>query len=373
MDRRTLLRRFLLAGIALPFGLRAAMMPPQRHHKTLILIEFKGGNDGLNTVIPYNDPLYYRLRPRIAIGKDAVLPLNDALGLHPSLQNLRNLFDGGEVALYQGLGYPDPNRSHFRSIEIWETASRSDTYLNRGWLAPVLENVAVSDGPKAAVIGGSDGPLSGMGTDTVNIENIERFLRQATALRRNNATAGTNPALEHLLATETAITRYGSTIRRHLQDAPALPHAFPRSALGRQFESAARLLGAGLQLPVIKCSLGSFDTHSNQLPAHARLLQEFDEGIAALRQNLIALKRWGDVRIMTYSEFGRRAAENGSLGTDHGTAAPHFLIGEGIRSGIIGTAPSLGQLDSNGDLRFTTDFLDYYAQVLRECGLPDMC
>ena len=367
-------RRFLTTCTALlpwalgtPFTLATPTAAnPARRPRTLILIELKGGNDGLNTVIPYGDPHYYRLRPTLAIAKDQVLPLTDRLGLHPALAPLLPLWQQHHMAIFQGVGYDRPNLSHFRSIEIWNTASRSNEVLEEGWLTRLFQHQrpvadAVADG---IVIGADPGPLSGHSW-TITLHNPRQFFRQAQRMPLLQADSN-NPALAHILAVYRETRRSALALAKQLKHRKPTTTGFPETAFGRQLALAAELILSNIPVAVIKTAHGSFDTHRNQPGQHRRLLSELAEGIAALSQNLRRHQRWHHVLIMTYSEFGRRPKENGSRGTDHGTAAPHFFFGDGIDAGLHGPHPSLTDLD-NGNLRYHTDFRSLYRHASRIC------
>ncbi len=360
MNRRTLLKWTALYAAALPFALygKEAKGAKQRH---LILIELKGGNDGLNTLVPYSDPLYYQLRPKISIPKKKLLPLDDSLALHPSMGATKKIYENGDMAIIQGVGYPDPNRSHFRSIEIWDTASGSNQYLDKGW----LESLSPKEQAKlqAVILGGEYGPLSGAERGIIKINNIQGFLNQSRHIHAQIYMTGDNDALTHILKTEAEIRQSADILSRYFDKNRALPYPFAKGNFGRQLKVTAQLIRSGIDTPFFKLSLGSFDTHINQKPKQARLLKELSEGIAALRQNLIESGKWKDTVIMTYSEFGRRAAENASRGTDHGTAAPHFVTGGAIKGGLYGDQPPLEHLDKNGDLVYTTDFRSLYRTI----------
>ncbi|MCI0652022.1 MAG: DUF1501 domain-containing protein, partial [Planctomycetes bacterium] len=375
MDRRSFLRilgsaacvRVLSPTLCLWADEGDAVRGAARWDRVLVLIELQGGNDGLNTVIPIRNETYFALRPRLAIAKEDALPLEGDLALHPALKPLEAAWNDKECAIALGLGYEAPNRSHFRSIEIWETASASDEYLDSGWIGrafapaqPPREHAA-----SGIVIGrGTEGPLAGPGMRNVMLNDPEVFARQA---RRQKPLPehGGYEALDHLLEVRNELRRAAEVIAEKARTAPPLGAAFPRTPFGRQLETAAELLVCGVPVAVIKVALGSFDTHSNQAGTHQRLLGELAQGIAALRAALAGAKLWERTLVVTYSEFGRRAAENGSGGTDHGTAAPHFLIGGKVKGGIYGAYPDLERLEG-GDLRHTLDFRSLYATVLQE-------
>jgi len=374
MERRNFLK---LLGTAIvwwlyPRALTAESAELKRSNRILVLLELKGGNDGLNTVVPYGDANYYQLRPGLAIQRDQVLQLSETLGINPRLEALMDLWQQKELAIVSGVGYPQPNRSHFRSIEIWETGSSSSEYLQAGWLARALKGRSISSKAVAdgAAIGGDAGPLAGGDLNVVVMRNIEKFLRQAQRVDEMKKTTD-NPALKHLLAVQNDLHRSGQALSQMLNTKRSLGTEFPKTPIGRNLETAARLISADARIPVIKVSHGGFDTHANQRANHDRLLQQLAEATAAFKLAVTQTGWWDRVLVMTYSEFGRRPAVNNSRGTDHGTAAPHFLMGGKIKGGIYGKQPSLKNLE-NGDLKFNVDYRRLYTTVTQNLwGLND--
>ena len=359
-DRRAFLKIASLAAFAGTAGLaRAIASAPAR--KLLILVELKGGNDGLNTVVPFADPQYVRLRPRLAIARDQVVQLSESTGLHPSLAPLRPVWDARSLAIVQGVGYPQPNLSHFRSIEIWDTASKSDEYLDAGWLARAF---AVSPSPASFAADGvvvgpnAMGPLAGPGTRAIALTNPEQFLRNARLT--HSAGESRNPALAHILRVERDVT----VSAERLQARRKFAVEFPRSAFGNAANTAAQLAANEAGIAVVRLSLASFDTHANQQGTHANLLKQLGDGLAALRESLVEIGRWDSTLIATYAEFGRRPRENQSGGTDHGTASAHLVLGGAVKGGLYGAPPALDRLDGNGNLPFAVDFRSYYATFL---------
>ena len=354
-----------------PWAKPAAQMLTERGNwnRVLILVELHGGNDGLNTLIPYTDKRYYDLRPQLAIPRDRVLQLTPKLGLHPALQPLMPLWDAKELGLIRGVGYAKPNRSHFRSIEIWETGSESRQVLDEGWLTRVFQHHPV---PKtftadAILLGKGDaGPLSGGTTRTIALQDPKQFLKRSQRVRPL-AVNTTNAALAHILDVQRDISRAGNALQARLQGVPSLHGTFPTTRIGRQLGTAAQLLTARVPVAVIKVTHGSFDTHARQANQHHRLLQELAEALAIFRTTMQQQGLWEQVVIMTYSEFGRRVAENGSHGTDHGTAAPHLLLGGRVKGGMFGAQPSLTNLTNlqNGDLRHTVDYRSLYTTIIQ--------
>lgn len=331
------------------------------YRRLLVLIELKGGNDGLNTLVPYASPAYYALRPKLAIPRDRVLKLSDAAGLHPALEPLLPLWRSGEFAVLQGIGYPSPNLSHFRSIEIWDTASRSDQYLQDGWLtrafalAPTPSDFA-ADG---VIVGSADlGPLAGGGTRAIALADTERFLRQARYATAEGQAR--NPALRHILKVEADIMQAAA----HLKADYAFKTAFPPGAFGTAMRTACQVVANRPGVAVVRLTQGGYDTHGGQAATQARLLGELAGGVAALKSALDELGKWPDTLVLSYAEFGRRPRENLSGGTDHGTASVHFALGGKVAGGIYGEQPSLDRLSGDGNTGFAIDFRRVYATAL---------
>jgi uncharacterized protein (DUF1501 family) len=338
--------------------------------RILLLVELKGGNDGLNTLVPYADAKYRELRPAIGVARERILPLDERVGLHEKLEPLMESWKAKDLAILQGVGYPYPNRSHFRSIEIWDTASAANQTLSEGWIAQAFEGTSLPKGAgvDSIAIDTNALPSTGPGLRTIVMQDAENFLRQAEALKEQAVMKdGGNPALRHLLAVRHEVNAAAKGLSDRLRAAPAPAHAYAQDLLlGRQFELATRVLTARVPVVAIKTALGGFDTHANQVQPHERLLAFLATSLATLRQNLIAANLWNDVVVMTYSEFGRRAKQNASGGTDHGTAAPLFVMGGGVKGGLYGAYPSLGDLQ-DGDLRHTVDFRSVFATVAQGC------
>jgi uncharacterized protein (DUF1501 family) len=381
MNRRDFLALTASLGATLmssPLAARAADSTAMRgapgYDNLLILVELKGGNDGLNTVIPYADPTYYSLRPKLGIPRAQVAQLDERTGLHPSLQSMVPIWNRGELAIVQGVSYPAPNLSHFRSIEIWDTGSSSDEFLRQGWLTRAFAQRAVPRGFAAdgVVIGSAElGPLSN-GARAIALVNPEQFLRQSR-LAMPARIHELNPSLEHILSVENDIVKAADQLRPH-EGQYAFKTRFPSGAFGASVKTAMEVLAAtdtpdGRPIPeqgvgVIRLTLNGFDTHQNQLAQQANLLKQLSDGMVAMRSALSELGRWQSTLIMTYAEFGRRPRENQSAGTDHGTVAPHFVSGGRVRGGLYGVPPMLARLDGSGNLPVGVDFRSLYATVL---------
>jgi len=361
---------------------RALAQGPASGDRVLVLINLQGGNDGLNTVVPYSMPQYYRYRPNLAIAQGDVLRLNDEVGLNPNLKSFKALFDKGQVAVVQGVGYPKPDHSHFRSTEIWQTAD-PDGYSPTGWLGRYLDSanlpkdnlfnaVAVSQvlpevfGSRSIDVPAIDGNVRGYGLAS------DRRKGGADAFR-SMVTDTTQPFSSPYLA---KVAEIEANAQRGSEELPKLiadyktDAQYPATNLGRSLALAAQMIGSKLGTRVIYVAHGSFDTHTGQKARQDRLLGQFSDAVTAFYSDLAAHGNDGRVMTMTFSEFGRRVAENASGGTDHGEAAPLFLIGGGVRGGVYAKHPSLDDLD-NGDVKYTTDFRSVYATVIeRWLGQP---
>ena len=372
-------------GILLAAGALSAVVAPRlvfpgsafaqaSSRKVLVLVELKGGNDGLNTLVPFADPAYRQLRSGIGVAREHVLPLDERVGLNDKLEPLMESWKAKDLAILQGVGYPLPNRSHFRSIEIWDTASSSSQTLGEGWIARALEDTKLpkSSGVDAIVTDTNALPVTGADLRTIVMQDAENFLRQAQGLKLapgpdGGSDGGGNPALKHLLNVRHEINSAAVGLRDRLRDGPAPATSYPAEfGFGRQLDLATRLLMAKVPVVAIKVALGGFDTHAGQVPVHERLLAALATNLAILRKNLIAADLWNDVVVMTYSEFGRRARQNASAGTDHGTSAPHFVMGGKVKGGLHGAYPSLTDL-ADGDLRHTVDFRNVYSTLAQSC------
>lgn len=357
---------------------RTANAADKTGDRILVVVQLSGGNDGLNTVVPYSNDTYHRARPQLRVKADEVLKLNDEIGLNPRLAALKSLYDEGRVAVIQGVGYPNPNRSHFRSMEIWHTASDSDRFEKYGWIGRYFDNECKGDAtPEVGVAIGSEAPqaFSNAGSRGISFTNPEAYkwnpgmhrdetLMQAEqqAFKKLNATTTTAPGPLDFL-TRTAMNAQVSSDRiREITRSYRSPGNYPNGDAS-SLRLVAGMIAGGLGARVYYCQLGGFDTHSGQVGRHPNLLQQWGDTVAAFYKDLKAQGNADRVMIVTFSEFGRRMAENASGGTDHGVAAPMFVIGGGVKAGVYGKHPSLTDLDQ-GDLKSHTDFRRVYATVL---------
>jgi uncharacterized protein (DUF1501 family) len=356
---------------------RVVAVPPER--RTLVVVQLSGGNDGLNMLVPYGEGRYYDLRPELALPGDQVVPLDGALGLHPSLKAFKELYDQGKLALIQGVGYPNPNRSHFRSMDIWHTA-RPQTNADEGWLGAFMAQVyRAGESPFQCVNLGNNIPkaLWTPHAPTAALQDTRTFQfladrRLPTArdplLKTFSHMYGKPsrqfPAVQLVADTWDTVAR-GVDVLRAAGEKYQPAAAYPAHPFGKTVQQIAQMVAAELGTRVFYVSLGSFDTHANEKGPHANLLTQVSEGLAALQQDLEQMGRADGVLVLGFSEFGRRVRENGSGGTDHGAAGPMFALGNGVRGGLYGDAPNLADLD-DGDLRHTVDFRSVYASVLED-------
>jgi uncharacterized protein (DUF1501 family) len=353
--------------------------------RVLVLVQMAGGNDGLNTVIPHGDPEYYKARPGIGIAKPAVLKIDDALGFHPQMKGFKELYDEGQLAIVQGIGYPNPDRSHFRSMDIWHSARPDADYTQDGWLGRGLDQTV--DGHagelRALALGTNRLPLALLGSK-VNVPSVsnlsgyhlelgngpeanrklQRRLMGEIADRTGAAGALDAAAANLDFLRKTSLSALSSADKLKEVTASYKPAAtYPANGLGEKLKIVAQIIAGELGTRVIFVSLDGFDTHAQQANAHQGLLAELSSAIRAFFQDLKGHSLDDRVVLATFSEFGRRVKENGSLGTDHGAASQVFVAGPSVKGGLHGQHPSLTDL-VEGDLKFHTDFRSVYATLL---------
>ena len=371
MNRRELLKT-AASSLALPLlAGRSPEVLAGNAPRILVVVELNGGNDGLNTVIPYRDPSYPRLRPNLAIPPERVIRLSEQEGLHPGLEPLMACWQAGEWAIVRGLGYSPANRSHFRSIEIWDNAAPTDSSAREGWLGRLFADHPERSRVDALVLGRAHfGPVAGDRARVLTLQDRGDLEHQSPPLPATSDLPA-NRALRHVIEVEADLRAATEAVRASVERADPIEADFPRGDFARQLATCTMLIAAGAPVLVYKLSLGGFDTHRNEPAAHERLLGELAQGLARFREVLMERRLWSQVLVMTYSEFGRRAVENTSRGTDHGTAAPQFLLGGAVEGGLYGQSPRLDDLDG-GDLRHTMDFRRLYATVARRWwGIAD--
>jgi len=363
------------ASLMLPKFLKAfegkKMVPAG--NKVVVILQLSGGNDGLNTVIPFRNDLYYKARPRLGIVKDKALALTDEAGLHPALSAFKEFYDDGSLAVLNNVGYPNPDRSHFRSMDIWHTASQSTEYWNHGWVGRYLD----------AQCNGCDKPTQAIEIDDIlslalkgeNMKGIavkdprrlygtanEKFFRDV--MKNHTDEKGEQP-VDYLYKTMAETLSSADYIFQQSRLHPTNAE-YPKTDLGNSMKTIASLIFSEINTKVYYVSLGSFDTHIGQEGQQQRLFTEMNDAIKAFVKDLKANGRFNDVMLFTFSEFGRRVAQNASGGTDHGTANNMFLVSGGLKQkGLINELPDLADLDE-GDLKYKVDFKNVYATVLNK-------
>jgi len=360
-------------------------VPDQR---ILVIVQLGGGNDGLNTVVPYGSPDYYNARPQIGLrapgaaaqnGQQAALDLANAqgIGLHPNLTGFKELYDGGLLTVVQGVGYPNPNRSHFTSMDIWQTG-RLDA-KGSGWIGRYFDNTCNGTPiPEGAVAIGRNAPLAMQGDIQKPIafespslfrwlgEDLHRTMKDPyDAINRAGAVGGAAAGTQREFLMRTALDAQVASdkIRAAVAKQPLVQ--YPQSGLANQLKTVGAMIRAELPTRVYYASMGGFDTHGGQLGTHANLMRQLGDAVLAFQNDLKAQGNEGRVLTMVFSEFGRRVKQNASNGTDHGTAAPMFLVGPSLKAGVCGNHPSLTDLDQ-GDLKYGIDFRSVYTSILED-------
>jgi uncharacterized protein (DUF1501 family) len=363
------------ASLMLPKFLKAfeeqTMMPPG--NKVVVILQLSGGNDGLNTVIPVRNDLYYKARPKLGIEKTKALPLTDEVGLHPALTGFKELYDDGSLGVLNNVGYPNPDRSHFRSMDIWQTGGSSTEYMTTGWVGRYLD----------AQCNGCDKPTQAIEIDDIlslamkgeHVKGIgvkdprrlygtsnEKFFRDV--LKNHKEEASEQP-VDYLYKTMAETLSSADYIFKQSKLHPSSAK-YPKTELGNSLKIIASLIYSDINTKVYYVSLGSFDTHINQDAQQQRLFTEMNNAVSAFVKDMKMNNRFNDVMLFTFSEFGRRVQQNASGGTDHGTANNMFLISGGLKQkGIINPLPDLADLQE-GDLKYNVDFKNVYATILNK-------
>ena len=368
--RRRFLQQSALVstGWLLPSFLKAVGTTLPGGQRRLVVLQLSGGNDGLNTVVPFRHDVYTANRRSLALSKDRALLLSDDIGLNPGLVGLRALFDESLVSIVQGVGYPDPDRSHFRSLDIWHTASTSSEYLETGWLGRYLEDHCTA--PHHVLEVGPALTLANKGErmKAIALSDVGRFYRSTREpFFAQLAEHGEHQHKTAAYLYKTMAETYQSAAYVKEKLKPSEPIAgYAKDELGKQLRTVANFIKSGLDTRAYYVSFSGFDTHSNQLQRHERLLRTLGDNLLAFIKDLKAAGELDSTLVMVFSEFGRRVKQNASNGTDHGAAGPLFLLGGGLKKpGLFNSMPALGDLDANGDLKFSVDFRNVYATILR--------
>jgi uncharacterized protein (DUF1501 family) len=372
MNRRDFLKSSMLtlvSGVGGPGFLSRTALAALGKGKTLVVVQLSGGNDGLNTLVPYTNGAYYAARPSIAIGKTNVLPVSNELGFHPALKPLMKLWDAGEVAVVQGVGYPNANRSHFESMAIWHAANPNLGVDNReGWIGRIAEQYG---DPFCATNFRSSTPLALRASEVVlpSIQSVDAFQLKLPAPidkvfaefierpmdgRPERVRAITRQMLQNTATVQTKVKKY--------KPGAAYPE---KEGFAASLRDISRMIAGEVGPRVFYTSIGGFDTHAGQPNDHPKLLETVSNALVAFRADLDAQGKADEVMVLVFSEFGRRVAENASAGTDHGQAGLMFLLGKRVKGGLYGTYPDLEKL-SQGDLVFNTDFRQVYATALEK-------
>ena len=350
-------------------GLTARAASPEKDGRVLVVIQLDGGNDGINTVVPFRDEGYAKHRKELRLPTERLLKVSESVGLHPRMSGAAKLLESGRLAIVQGVGYPNPDRSHFASMAIWQTArfDRAE-HSGLGWLGRGLDVDSATAGHSGAIYIGSGAPpvaLRGRRSATTSLERLDDLRLDSRVMKRgtssdDRAGGGDLTAFVRRSALDayTTADRMADLARSSKQDSP-----YPDTALAQKLSLIGQLMKGGFAARVFYAAQSGYDTHALQGPVHGSLLSELSGALLAFLDDLGRAKLADRVTVLCFSEFGRRVAENGSAGTDHGTAAPLFLAGSGVRGGLVGSTPSLCDLE-NGDVKMSIDFRRVYASVL---------
>jgi len=339
-------------------------------YKNVIIIQLSGGNDGLNTIVPINNDIYYRLRPQIAKKASETIRIQDSLGFNSNLKEIAALYDQGEVSIINNVGYPNPNRSHFRSTDIWHTGSAANEYLNTGWIGRYLDAncnnshqaIEVNSGLSLALKGSKRNGIAVTDANFLYRNTREEFFKDVALNSDKEMLSEDNQGYLY----KTMLETYSSA--SYIKETSKVfegKATYPNHIFGKNLKEIANFINSGLSTKVYYSSLGSFDSHVSQKGSQDRLLKIYSESIGALVKDLKKNDRFKDTLILTFSEFGRRVKENASKGTDHGTANNVTIISGGLKKpGVYNEIPNLKNLDTNGDLKYTVDFRSVYATIL---------
>ena len=329
----------------------------------VVFVQLNGGNDGLNTFIPFEDALYHELRPKISLSKNEVLNSFKGMAFHPALKGFATMQQSGDLSVIQNVGYPNPVRSHFRSQEIWQTAPTNQEYLSDGWLGRYLDLQCKEHQPTAGInLDSSDNlALKGDAPNSITVKDPNRFKTKNKA--ENEGQLSDNPQLDFVRKVANSVVEGSDDIQKALAKSAPSDVIYPKTGLAKNLEWISKLIKGNLNSKVYYTSLGGFDTHDNQLAIHKNKLTELNDAVYSFYEDLKKSQQLQNVTIVVFSEFGRRVKDNGR-GTDHGTAAPMFVIGGNNRGKIIGRNPNLSDLD-NGDLKHQIDFRSVYASLLQ--------
>lgn len=374
MKRRDFLIKSSMASsvVLVPSFMKAfeSLDPRLFGYKKLVVIQLSGGNDGLNTLIPYRNDLYYSNRPGISIPKNRLIDMNGELGLNENLSPLKALYDKGYLSIINNVGYPNPNRSHFRSTDIWHTASNASEYLDSGWMGRYIDQygkkpytgIEVDDSLSLILKGRT---INGVATkDAKKMFNNAKTPFFSKVLETQTETHLSEHNLGYLYKTMVGAQSSAKYIYETSKTTTSTK-SYPNNPFAKQLKTTAEFINSKLETKVYYVSMGGFDTHANQANRQSRLLKTYSEAIDVFVKDLEASDSFKDTLILTFSEFGRRVQQNAAGGTDHGAANNLFVIGKNLKKpGLYNDSPDLTNLDKNGDLKYTIDFRSVYATLL---------
>lgn len=373
MDRRSFIKRSALASsyLLLPKFLKPLenLNLGAAGNKNLVIIQLSGGNDWLNTIVPFGNDIYYQKRSKLALKSDKIISLNKEQALHSSLSPLKEFYDDGSLSIVNNVGYPNPDRSHFRSMDIWQSGSGSNEYWNTGWVGRYLDSNCQNAHQAIEVDSSLSLALKGEKLKGMAVKDAKKLFQQTQLpyfknivdLEKKESLSEDNQGYLYKTLIETCssagyIYETSKTVTNN--------YAYPNSDFAKQLKNVATFIQSNLNTRVYYVSLTGFDTHVAQLSRHEKLLQTYAEGISAFIKDLKASNKWDDTLLFTFSEFGRRVEENASAGTDHGTAGNVLLFGGNLKKkGIVNDAPNLKNLDE-GDLKYQVDFRGIYSNIL---------
>jgi uncharacterized protein (DUF1501 family) len=365
------LSAFATTAMMVPEFLRASGSALTDNGKKIVVVQLSGGNDGLNTIIPYRNDIYYRVRPILGIKPDKILALNDELGMNDAMQGMKQIYDRGWMSIINNVGYPNPDRSHFRSMDIWQSASDSNNYINTGWIGRYLDASCSGCAKPYTAIEIDDSLSLAMKGEQLNglaLHNVNLFYKLADDAKVYNTPdfVSSNDNLNYLYKTLADTTSSAD----YLYNKSKVFHtkaSYPSNGFGNDLKTIAELLISGVDASIFYTSLSGFDTHVNQVNQQASHLKQLSEALLVFTDDLKANNRMDEVTIIIFSEFGRRVSQNASNGTDHGTANNVFIISSQLKKpGIYNETPDLEQLDQ-GDLIHRIDFRQVYATLLNKC------
>ena len=374
MKRRDFLKQTTFASsmFFVPQFLKVFEQIPKKNfgNKKIVIIQLKGGNDGLNTVVPFRNDIYYQQRKNIALKENEILKISDEVGLHKSLEPLHNLYEKGFVSIINNVGYPNPNLSHFRATDIWQTASDSNQFLQNGWVGRYLD-ITKGKPTKAIEVDESLSLLlkgkTQNGLAVTDAKTLYNSLKEP--FYKNVINANTDAHLsEHNLGYLYNTMIDAESSAKYIFEktkVKAASNNYPKNLFGKQLKTISQFINSGLDTQVFYAGLTGFDTHANQPNTQAKLLKTYAESMAVFVEDLEKNNNFDDVLILTFSEFGRRVKQNESQGTDHGAANNVFLIGKNLKKqGLYNNLPNLADLDANGNLKYEIDFREVYATIL---------